>query len=88
MSNRRVDALAQFDVRQIGIEQHPARIGQSGGSLIQILQRAQPGLAVGLLCPAEQLAKQQIEHIERVVVRACFQAVDERHQRGDTPRIR
>jgi hypothetical protein len=25
--------------------------------LIQILQRAQPGLAVGLLCPVEQLRK-------------------------------
>jgi hypothetical protein len=87
VSDRRVDALTQFAVRQVGIEQHPARIGQRRGGLIQILQRAQPGLAVGLLCPVEQLAQQQIEHIEGVVVRAGFQAVDERHQRGDTPRI-
>lgn len=38
MPDRRVDALTQFDLGQIGIEQHPARVGQRRSSLIQILQ--------------------------------------------------
>ena len=88
MPNRRIHALAQLAVWQIGVKQHPARVGQRGGGLIQILQRAQPDLAVGLLRPVEQITQQHVEHIEGIVMRARFQAVNKRHQRGDASRIR
>lgn len=56
--------------------------------MIQILDRAQPDLAVFLLGLGEQLAQQQVEHIEGVVLRAGLQAVNEGHPRGDTACLR
>lgn len=60
-------------------------LGQSRSSLIQILQRTQAYLAVGLLGLGKQVTQQNGKNIEGIVLGARFQTMNERNQGGGAP---
>ena len=64
-----------------------AHVAQHDGGSIEVTQRAQPGFTVRLFCLGEDVGRQGIERLNRVVERRGLQGLEQGSKRGGAPRL-
>ena len=65
----------------------PADIAQHDGRGVEVAQRAQPGLAVRLFGQGEDVGRQRVEELDRIVERHGFQGLEQGGEGGRAPRL-
>jgi hypothetical protein len=69
-------------------EQPPPTLGELERRTIQVAERAQPCLLVGLGSVTDDFGRESLEQLDRIVLGCRLQAVEESDERGGSARLR